>query len=50
MNAEFGCCMPILQSSLRKLRVSMVSDKGIARGNVGHSTMYWAFCSMFILL
>ena len=33
MNAEFRCCMPILQSSLKKLRVSMVSDKDIARGN-----------------
>ena len=50
MNAEFGCCMPILRSSLRKLRVSLVSDMGIACGNVGHSAMYWAFCSVFILL
>ncbi len=50
MNAEFGCCMPILRSSLRKLQVSMVLDKGIAHGNVGHSAMYWAFCSVFILL
>ena len=50
MNVEFGCCMPILRSSLRKLRVSMFSDMGIAHGNVGRSAMYWAFCSVFILL